>query len=275
MLEDAFNLANVKRFNFCFFDLQRFYLPPNIVPLQIFYLLFLFLKIYTVMKFSDLTSENSLFSLVISNIEESHFEVLKITLSDARSFYTRSVYLREELFIGDEFSESVVENLFVATRCYLAECKAMRLLNYADNSRFMLEVKLTKKGFTKSEISPALDYLEEKAFLSDRRFAESWLRSRLRLKAEAPFVLQAGLMARGISAKLASEVLRTFLNETSETEICNLALAKELKKTKDKEKVFSRLQKLGFSYSVIKKVWVETSKTDATKPKRGASSKDA
>lgn len=217
------------------------------------------------MEVSDCSTKNSLPFLFISDIEETCSGVLKITLSDGQSFYTRLIYLREELFVGDKFSDRVIENIFVATRCYLAECKAINILNYADNSRFMLEVKLTKKGFNQREISPALDYLEKKTFLDDKRFAESWLRSRLRLKSEGAFVLQGGLMARGVSAKIASEVLASFLQEIDEAEICNKALEKQLKKTKNKEKIFSRLQKLGFSYSLIKKVWAKTNETAKAK----------
>jgi len=51
----------------------------------------------------------------------------------------------------------------------------MGYLARREHSRFELTRKLEKAGFESGAIEPALDEFEEKDWLSDRRFAESWV----------------------------------------------------------------------------------------------------
>lgn len=53
--------------------------------------------------------------------------------------------------------------------------KALAYLARREHSRFELTRKLERAGFELDDINPVLDELEEKAWLSDRRFAESWV----------------------------------------------------------------------------------------------------
>ena len=53
--------------------------------------------------------------------------------------------------------------------------RALRLLARREHSRAELARKLEQAGFDASDISPLLDEFEEKNWLSDRRFAESWI----------------------------------------------------------------------------------------------------
>lgn len=211
------------------------------------------------MNHPDFESDNVFFTnsdaVFVTGLEENFSKVLKIILSDGRIFYTRRQYIHTPLSIGDRFSNLLLDTLYRASRIYLAECKAISLLNYAENSRSMLAVKLTKKGFAPTEFEPALDYLEAENFLSDRRFAESWVRSRLKRRVEGPLVVRGKLMEKGISRQLADEVVSAYFAELDETALCAVALEKQLRKCDDSEKIFRRLQRSGFSYHCIQAAW--------------------
>jgi regulatory protein len=53
--------------------------------------------------------------------------------------------------------------------------RALRLLARREHSRFELTRKLGQAGFAVEEIAPLLDEFEQKNWLSDRRFAESYV----------------------------------------------------------------------------------------------------
>ncbi len=90
--------------------------------------------------------------------------------------------------------------------------KALTYLKVREHSRSELERKLGEKGFAESEIENALDELEEKNFLSDSRFAESFLHSRTRKKAEGRYILSMRLLQKGLKSSLISSSLDEFLS---------------------------------------------------------------
>jgi len=90
-------------------------------------------------------------------------------------------------------------------RCYL---RALKLLSRAEHCRKGLEQKLTLRGFQSEEICKALDRLEEEGALDDRRFAEEWIRSRLRKHPEGKRLLELGLQKRGVDEQLSREVVK-------------------------------------------------------------------
>ena len=53
--------------------------------------------------------------------------------------------------------------------------RALRLLARREHSRAELSHKLGQAGFAADDITPLLDEFEEKNWLSDRRFAESYV----------------------------------------------------------------------------------------------------
>jgi len=53
--------------------------------------------------------------------------------------------------------------------------RALRLLARREHSRFELARKLAQAGFDEADIAALLDEFEGKNWLSDRRFAESWV----------------------------------------------------------------------------------------------------
>jgi len=83
--------------------------------------------------------------------------------------------------------------------------RALRLLARREHSRFELARKLGQAGFDIADITPLLDEFEQKNWLSDQRFAESWVADH---RARAGSVkLAYELRQRGVSDPIIESVL--------------------------------------------------------------------
>ncbi len=83
--------------------------------------------------------------------------------------------------------------------------RALRLLARREHSRAELVRKLERAGFSRDDIGPLLDAFEAKNWLSDRRFAESYVADH---RARAGHVkLAYDLRQRGVSDSIIESVL--------------------------------------------------------------------
>jgi regulatory protein len=152
---------------------------------------------------------------------------------------------------GQELEEVALAALALASEATEAEKRALALLTRAEQCRALLEVKLEKRGLKARAARLALDRLEAEGLLSDRRYAEAWLRGRN--LSEGPTKLLLGLRARGIDSKLAAEALATVLNPEERRLALGKALARELARAKgDKDETRVRLKGLGFRSEEIR-----------------------
>jgi regulatory protein len=91
--------------------------------------------------------------------------------------------------------------------------RALRLLARREHSRFELARKLAQAGFGHDDIIPLLDAFEAKNWLSDRRFAESYVADH-RAKAGS-IKLAYELRQRGIP----DAIIEAVLNENRDSEL--------------------------------------------------------
>ncbi len=83
---------------------------------------------------------------------------------------------------------------------------AMLLLARREHARFELVVKLSAKGFDALYIEPVLNALEADNLLSDKRFAECYIRSRVN-KGYGPCRIRIELQARKVDDEIVNEFL--------------------------------------------------------------------
>lgn len=202
----------------------------------------------------SVSSEN--LHILIESVEEVSGECVKIIPAKGPSFFLRLSYLTsimpEQVCAGQNFTDEKVDELLLAGYAFLAERDALNYLNRCEHSRFLLSQKLQKKGHSLEAIELAFDYLEGKNYLSDRRFAISWLRNRRITKSEGRTKLIQHLLARGISKSIAEESLDEFYEEFSEITMLEKAYSKCLRQNLSQEKIEKKLISWGFSYSMIK-----------------------
>lgn len=131
--------------------------------------------------------------------------------------------------------------------------RALRLLARREHSRVELLRKLERAGFVRTDIDPLLDAFEAKNWLSDHRFAESYVADH---RARAGSVkLAYDLRQRGVS----DSVIESILGDNRDSE---LDRAREVWRKKfgvapadaaDKAKQMRFLQSRGFSSEVIRR----------------------
>ena len=132
--------------------------------------------------------------------------------------------------------------------------RALRLLARREHSRFELARKLGQAGFAQPDIEPLLDEFEGKNWLSDRRFAESYVADH---RARAGSVkLAYELRQRGVSDAIIEDVLSK--NRDSELERAREVWRKKFPSASasppEKAKQIRFLQSRGFSIDVIRRV---------------------
>jgi len=133
----------------------------------------------------------------IVSIEEGALGTVKAVAEDGSLFLYKAYYLPSAADAAAPF-DIPEEPLLAALEATLAESRAVSLLARAEQFRAGIERKLLAKGASRPAIAAALDRLEEAGLLSDDRYAESWIRQRIRSRAEGPRSLSAALAAKGV-----------------------------------------------------------------------------
>lgn len=199
--------------------------------------------------------------MVIHSIEQVSSEVMKIFSDKGLAFFIRTIYLNrvnsDLIFEGAEFSSEDEEDIVNAGMAYSVEIKALDYLSRAEQCRSRLTQKLLAKNYERTSIDAALDYLTERGYLSDYRFACAWLSSRKINHFEGRTRLLAELLSRGVEKTAAMQGLDEFFEENAESDLCAKAAEKLVRCGKTDEKLVRALIGAGFSYSLIRKTLEE------------------
>jgi regulatory protein len=205
----------------------------------------------------DSSSASVNLQLTIQKTEWASAGILKVYPEEGPSFLVRVDYLSAACLTFLEYHppvalpEDEAAELLGSARIFLAERAALSYLARAEQCRFNLSVKLSKKGYSGAEVSRALDYLESAGYLDDLRFAEAWLRNRSIHQSEGRRKLLAGLMSRGISMKTASCALDSYFMVANESLLCEKAISKLIKTGKSGDTLRGALARKGFSGRTI------------------------
>jgi regulatory protein len=131
--------------------------------------------------------------------------------------------------------------------------RALRLLARREHSRFELERKLAQAGFDKADIGVLLDDFERRNWLSDQRFAESWVADH---RARAGGVkLAFELRQRGVREDIVEAVLGDERDSELERahEVWQKKFGTQPADAAEKARQMRFLQGRGFSSDVIRK----------------------
>ena len=201
----------------------------------------------------------------IESVEMLSDDAARVFTDEIDCVYLRLSYLRElpreRICAGEKVTEDEKNEIADAALAFAAERKAEDYLARCEQSRAGLTRKLLQKEYGKKYIEMALDYLENKKYLSDERYAASWLRMHCSTKLQGRTRLASELMARGISRQTAQQALDEFFADNDEEEICRRAFLKACRK-KSGEKLIKFLADSGFPYKMITKVMSKTPEPD-------------
>ena len=192
----------------------------------------------------------------ITTTKQISWNCVQVTLSMGSSFFVRSCYLQllpvQDMVVGRQLSDEELDDLVTASLTFAAEKAAVAYLERAEHSRSLLIIKLKKKGHGDGAIAGALDYLEERGYLSDLRYAQAWLRNRSINHAEGRSRLLCGLLAKGIDRRLANQALDEYFEGVDQQQLLDRAIEKCRRLGKSVEATEKYLVRKGFSYKDFK-----------------------
>ena len=180
-------------------------------------------------------------------------ESVQVLLSDSSSFFVPPHALIElGLKLDLQVDEWLKERLTAAHELLAAKQKAAELLARREHSRFELYNKLRQRQFSDPAIKQTLDEYQRLEMMDDYRFAEMWIRNRIKRKAEGAGKLKAALKQKGVDESVAEKVLSQQFDEDQQQAALEAATEKVLVKSKgDRDKFIRMLLGRGFSWKQI------------------------
>jgi regulatory protein len=127
--------------------------------------------------------------------------------------------LREGLATGDEVSDGRLAELRRADEAYRGREAALALLAHRPRARAELRRRLRRKEFDDVVIEDVLAWLDDRGYVDDRAFAESFVRDRLRLKPSGRLRLLQELRRKGVDAATAEAAVEAVMGEESATDV--------------------------------------------------------
>jgi SOS response regulatory protein OraA/RecX len=195
---------------------------------------------------SSSRNDNSVFARVERGVTGSG---LKAAAADGSSFFIPASLARESgLTPGQELDEAQYRELKSSCEFRQARAKALDLLAVRDHSAAELRLKLLRREFSRETIEQVTASLQERGLLDDLRYAEGWLRMRLRKNPSGQAVLSAELAARGVDRRTAELALEELLDEEVLQQALDAAADKLLRsRGMTREKMIRSLLRKGFS----------------------------
>ena len=137
---------------------------------------------------------------------------------------------------------------------------AQLLLKYRPRSEHEIRERLLRRGYEKKEISEVIKKLKDLNLIDDWSFSRFWINYRLCNSPKSKFFIKRELEIKGVSQELITQALRERKDFDEKLLAYELAQKKyrSLKNISDplvkKRRIYSYLQRRGFSYEMIREV---------------------
>ena len=177
----------------------------------------------------------------------------EVFLSNGSSFFvTQGIVVKNQLEPGMVLEENQIQNLKNKANFILAKKKSLEFLAVREYTVYQLKQKLLKKEFPSDIIENVLYELQEEGSVSNERFVELWIRSRLKKHPEGYRSLLYGLIKAGIPSGEAAKFLNLYIEDVDFEEVLKAAAEKIMRKNNiTKEKLFRSLKGRGFDIASI------------------------
>lgn len=140
---------------------------------------------------------------------------------------------------------------------------AYRFLSYRSRSKKEVERKLKEKKISGENISNIISLLERNNYLNDRDFTLNWVKYRMENRPSGRRSLEYELREKGIDSEIIKDSLdEVYTGEFDEYEVAVRLAEKKIASLRNKKmeynafkrRIFSYLQRKGFSFSLIERV---------------------
>ena len=168
------------------------------------------------------------------------------------------------LVSGDEINEEELTAFEEAAGSRRAFNSALNSLDYRDHSEKEIRAKLMRKHGAEY-VDEAVEKLIELDLINDRRYAENYARELFEHKKFGKIRIKSELIAKGIASDIASETVNSLFEDEEPDNIQRIVDIIEKKyynRMNDevgRKKVFSALQRMGYTFSDIHEAMSEFS----------------
>jgi regulatory protein len=141
-------------------------------------------------------------------------------------------------------------------RLLKAKSDALRLLSFRPRSVEEMRSRLKMKRFAADIIDDVLDSFQKQGLLNDAQFADLYAQSRIYTRPSGKRQVEQDLKKKGVSSKVVAETMQKLGDYDEKKAARDLVYTRFMKMTgvtreRKKARLFSFLQRRGFSTSVI------------------------
>ena len=167
-----------------------------------------------------------------------------------------SQVLQHRLKVGQEIDTDQLALLKDDSTFGKAYARALDLILRRMRSRKEIEDYARRKEWAEDTTRRVIARLEERGYLNDQEFAESWVRSREAIKPSSRRKLEMELRQKGVASAIIQSVLA---EEGDHDELSTLrrTVAKKQARYDDPQKFMAYLARQGYNFDVIKQVLSE------------------
>jgi regulatory protein len=197
--------------------------------------------------------------MIITRLEGTEGSKVRVTIDENFAFIL-TVKELERYGLKEDMELSIVEyeRILEETIYHRVLDKALNILKFSDRSEHELRRKLTQAEFPAILIDRAVSYVKMYGYLDDKRFAASFIRSRMNKKSK--LMIKNELLQKGISEEILEEAFEeTYAEEEEDAELTAIkkAIAKKTKEPdtltyEEKQKLIASLYRKGFDLGKIK-----------------------
>lgn len=203
----------------------------------------------------------------IIEIKKSPYGHYQIICENGERYALPIPLLKEHrLSVGEEFSLDQYFEAHSKDAFQFAMKKAAFLLERKDYSRQELYDKLIKSGYIAPIADKVMDYLTERRFIDDERYAQQYVERRG--KKVGAFRLRQELNNKGIDRDLADEMIEA-IPEEEQIRLASAQMAKYLRRKtagderKIKQQAIASLMRKGYPYELCLKAYEQAAESES------------
>lgn len=184
---------------------------------------------------------------------------LNIYVDNAFAFgLSIDVFIKHNLKKDQEVDNEYIEGILLEEENNSAINHGLKYLSFRQRSVKEMNNHLKKKGYDDSIINRTIDYLLEKNYLDDYKFAESFIKDKTYLNKYGTNKIRYDLLNKGVPKEIISKTLKYNSHEEYENalELANKKI--QSYKNQDRNSIYRKLgsflQRKGYRYEIVSKV---------------------
>lgn len=165
------------------------------------------------------------------------------------------VFAKSRLKVGSYIDNKLLNNILNNVQEHKIKEKALNIISYRPRTKKELKDKMKDK-FNEDSIDSVINRMEESGLINDREYAKSYAYHLYQNKGYAIKRIKYELMHKGIDSEIISNVLENeeFDEELNLEKIIEKKNMRNIQDDKEKRRVLSYLQRLGYSWDKINSV---------------------